>query len=96
MLALLEKEKRNNQTKKYSKTNNERVNRLLFLDIFSSAPWLDFRNSKKKKEKKKERKKNQKTAKTYTNISDGAPPTSVQSNIWIFFRLCQTNEMKIP
>ena len=47
-------------------------------------------------EKKKERKKNQKTAKTYTNISDGTPTTSVQSNIWIFFRLCQTNEMKIP
>ena len=57
------------------------------------APWLDFRNWKKKK---KERKKNQKTAKTYTNISDGALPTSVQSNIWIFFCLCQTNEMKIP
>ena len=66
--------------------------RLQFLDIFYSAPWLNFRNS----ERKKKTKKKQKTAKTYTNTSNGASSSSVQSNIWIFFRLYQTNEMKIP
>ena len=35
-------------------------------------------------------KKKPKTAKVYTNTSDGAQPSSVQSNI------CQTNEVKIP
>ena len=46
--------------------------------------------------KLEKKKKKQKTAKVYTNTSHGAPPSSVQSNMCIFFRLCQTNEMKMP
>ena len=67
--------------KKYSKTNNERVHRDCSFWI-SSIALLSWISEIRKKKKKKE------TAKTYTNTSDGAPPSSVQSNIWIFFRLC--------
>ena len=74
--------------KKYSKTNNERVHRHCSFWISSIAllGWISETRKKKK----------QKTAKVYTNTSDEAPPSSVQSNMWIFFRLCQTNQMKIP
>ena len=86
-VTLKKNKQTNNQTKKYSKTMN------VFTDIAVSGylPQCSLAGFPKLEKKKK-----QKTAKVYTNTSHGAPPSSVQSNMCIFFRLCQTNEMKMP
>ena len=88
-VTLKKNKQTNNQTKKYSKTNDERVHRYCSFRISSTA-LLGWISETRKKKKKAE------TAKVYTNTSHGAPPSSVQSNMCIFFRLCQTNEMKMP
>ena len=59
----------NNQTKNTWSQQWTFSQRLQFLDIFYSAPWLDFRNSKKKQTNKPENRKNL--------SSDEAPPSSV-------------------
>ena len=74
--------------KKIKRKNSVKPTMNVFTEIAVSGYLLQRSLAGFPKFEKKKKKKKKENAKTYTNTSDGAPPSSVQSNIWIFFRLC--------